>query len=331
MSSSAPPFVVLTGSTNYNQWYTSVHGLLLFHRVLDQIIGVIAPPPTDPNLLYRYNEAAQRAAGTIFGSVAPEIQAGISFTATPRAMMAHLATRYATSSSGGRFNALTRLVSISMEEDEKVDAWIQRLDDASRNFISSCPTGYSLMDMRNDMIVTALLHRANSKLAHVVPALLAQENLTRDHAQNSLRNEEARQLATTQVAALRAAAEAAARLAAADSNCAFCLRPGHDEGNCFKKRDAMKLAQEQVSSSSSSKPGNRRKRQAARKAAASEESEEYAGAASRISSSPSTLSHSDHWLADTGATASMTPHREWFQDYKPCLVRVRTANGSTLR
>jgi len=56
---------------------------------------------------------------------------------------------------------------------------------------------------------------------------------------------------------------------------------------------------------------------------------ESAGAASiRLSSSPSALPNT--WNADTGATAHMTPRREWFKSYTPCSVPIRVANGQVV-
>ncbi|KIJ53773.1 hypothetical protein M422DRAFT_154610, partial [Sphaerobolus stellatus SS14] len=37
------------------------------------------------------------------------------------------------------------------------------------------------------------------------------------------------------------------------------------------------------------------------------------------------------WVADTDATAHMTPHREWFHQYQPYMVPVRLANGVTIK
>ena len=38
----------------------------------------------------------------------------------------------------------------------------------------------------------------------------------------------------------------------------------------------------------------------------------------------------DSWNADTGATADMTPHREWFKSYGPSSVGIQVANGQVV-
>jgi hypothetical protein len=38
----------------------------------------------------------------------------------------------------------------------------------------------------------------------------------------------------------------------------------------------------------------------------------------------------DSWIADTGATSHMTPHREWFNQYSPCHTPVRLADNNII-
>ncbi|EKM73426.1 hypothetical protein AGABI1DRAFT_134795 [Agaricus bisporus var. burnettii JB137-S8] len=62
---------------------------------------------------------------------------------------------------------------------------------------------------------------------------------------------------------------------------------------------------------------------------------EFAGNASTPypspSPSPSTPLQLDadfHWLADTGATSHMTPHRHWFRSYTSHKIPIRLADNS---
>ena len=62
---------------------------------------------------------------------------------------------------------------------------------------------------------------------------------------------------------------------------------------------------------------------------------EFAGNASARSksplhSSPLQLNADFHWLADTGATSHMTPHRHWFKSYTHCKTPVRLANNTII-
>ena len=57
-------------------------------------------------------------------------------------------------------------------------------------------------------------------------------------------------------------------------------------------------------------------------------STECAGNASARSSSTSPTSSSLQWLADTGATSHMTPHRHWVRNYTPLRVPIKLADNS---
>ena len=46
-------------------------------------------------------------------------------------------------------------------------------------------------------------------------------------------------------------------------------------------------------------------------------------------STPTTPTNSD-WIADTGATAYMTPHRHWLRDYEPYVTPIRCANSEVV-
>ena len=38
----------------------------------------------------------------------------------------------------------------------------------------------------------------------------------------------------------------------------------------------------------------------------------------------------EKWLADTGATLHMTPHRHWFSSYTPHVIPITCANGQSI-
>ena len=59
-------------------------------------------------------------------------------------------------------------------------------------------------------------------------------------------------------------------------------------------------------------------------------STECAGNASARSSSTSPTSSSLQWLADTGATSHMTPHRHWVRNYTPLRVPIKLADNSVV-
>src|ERR1700761_4007116 len=70
----------------------------------------------------------------------------------------------------------------------------------------------------------------------------------------------------------------------------------------------------------------------------SQHSYEFAGGASNPSaphpSDPTGPIHADissEWIADTGATSHMTPHRHWFKEYTRYVVPIHLADGSVVK
>jgi hypothetical protein len=132
--------------------------------------------------------------------------------------------------------------------------------------------------------------------------------------------------------------------------CEFCSIRNHSQAMCrqykeFQSQACTSAAERQQARRqnhskppSSSKPSTSQttgssSSEAARTTQDSQGAEEYAGNAS-ITLSDSPLPHcslSTRWCADTGATSHMTPHRSWFEEYKPCSVPVRVANGTVVK
>ena len=55
---------------------------------------------------------------------------------------------------------------------------------------------------------------------------------------------------------------------------------------------------------------------------------EFAENASAPSTSPSPIPPNFDWLADTGATSHMTPHRHWVRNYSPLRIPIKLADNS---
>jgi transposase InsO family protein len=116
-----------------------------------------------------------------------------------------------------------------------------------------------------------------------------------------------------------------------DSNeCPFCSIEGHAQEDCYKyksaRNDAIKLVNERKADKRGG--GNKRKGKANRAKVEEEEVVEKAQRAQvRLAASPSSSADA-HWIADTGATSHMTPHRSWFTSYRPHVVPICVANDA---
>jgi len=111
-----------------------------------------------------------------------------------------------------------------------------------------------------------------------------------------------------------------------NKECLFCSRSNHVMEQCHLFRNAQKQAKDQVLNKNTAKAN----------AAEAQPAEEFAGNASTRSldhsdpSLPLQLNADFDWLADTGATSHMTPHRYWFKSYKPYKVTVCLADDSVI-
>jgi hypothetical protein len=112
--------------------------------------------------------------------------------------------------------------------------------------------------------------------------------------------------------------------------CPFCTIKGHTQEDCYKyksaRNDTIKLVKERKVDTRGG--GDKCKGKANRAKVEEEEVVEKAQRAQvRLAASPS-LSADAHWIADTGATSHMTPHRSWFTSYCPHVVPIRVANDA---
>jgi hypothetical protein len=92
------------------------------------------------------------------------------------------------------------------------------------------------------------------------------------------------------------------------------------------RNDAIKLVNERKADKRGG--GDKRKGKANRAKVEEDEVVEKAQRAQvRLAASPSSSADA-HWIADTGATSHMTPHRSWFTSYRPHVVPICVANDA---
>ncbi|KAI0358877.1 hypothetical protein OH77DRAFT_1366735, partial [Trametes cingulata] len=128
-------------------------------------------------------------------------------------------------------------------------------------------------------------------------------------------------------------------------SCTFCGRSGHSEDQCFAKRDASTEVKEKAAQRTQYQcSGKGKHKETASEASkdakdASDTAQESAGAATVSAGCASALlSTTDcaswlsspaaaNWNTDTGASAHMTPHRQWFRSYSPHVIPIHLANS----
>ena len=103
--------------------------------------------------------------------------------------------------------------------------------------------------------------------------------------------------------------------------CDFCSEKGHNVPNCASYKTQKAYVER------SKRRGARKAKDAENKANNAETPKEFAGNASARSNS--SITPPDYnWIADTGATSHMTPHRHWMRNYTPYRTPVRLADNT---
>ena len=244
-------------------------------------------------------------------------------------MWTTLEATYHQKRAGSRFNAYDDLFSIRKVDDESLQSLINRVDESMKNCQSLRPKNFDIAALDKELTSMVLIRALPDEYSHFVSSLLLMDKLDKDTVQQAFLTEEIqRRRRATDI--LSAAAMSAA---STSTVCEFCGRSGHSQSTCR----AFSNAQEKACSNAAKGPQWRRPQQArkAQDTAATLPAAEFAGNASatpdfRDPSSP-IQPHADFsWNADTGCTATMTPHRHWIRNYRPYRVLVELANGSII-
>lgn len=115
--------------------------------------------------------------------------------------------------------------------------------------------------------------------------------------------------------------------------CDFCGKLGHTLPYCLRMKEARESYND---SKSKGKPqGKKATANSAQDTAENpQEVAEFAGNASSLDftnpHSPLISDAGTDWNTDTGATCHMTPHRHWFNTYKPQVTPIRLANDQII-
>jgi hypothetical protein len=104
--------------------------------------------------------------------------------------------------------------------------------------------------------------------------------------------------------------------------CNFCGIPGHIERHCQRFKAAQANARASSTSSSDS--------QSSKPPSYDHQCSHVAITASLKCANTSELPPDLSWIADTGATLHMTPHQQWFTDYKPHRIPICVANNAVV-
>lgn len=340
------------GIIKYTEWEKAMFGRLMSVGGARIVTGEEVPPllePDNPNSINAWNSyllRSDRAAGEIYQWLDEGNKIHVdAIRSKPALMWAKLREVHSKSAPNARFNSLSDLFNVRLRDNETLTQLCARVKGTMQRIQSLRPPPilgqdgtikpvYTL-EMLDDELCSMAMLRAlpRDDYASFISSVLMLNNLTNDTVEEAFRTEEVQRTAAEEEAT--AAAAAAARAI----KCYLCDKD-HKITDCPVLQSARTHVKKDDGNSKSKKRGGRRGGNAAAKVAAETPKVEEGcdgpavkaeAAVCRSSSSPNTPSDL-LWNTDSGATCSMTPHREWFipDTFRPWRVRIHLANDATV-
>ncbi|KIM66588.1 hypothetical protein SCLCIDRAFT_21727 [Scleroderma citrinum Foug A] len=338
-SSSTPSFPKLC-SSNYSTWKGEMKAFL--HT---KSLWTIA----------KWDIRADKAAGQLYLLLSAKQRTHINAVQDdPAQIWSTLETIHLQQRPGARFNAWDDFFSIRKKQDESLTSLIARIEDSMSKIQQLRPkdasTPYTIKDLDNELICIAMVRSLGDEYSHFASSLLLFQSLEKDRLKEAFLAEELQRMRRPE---LTSGSEAV--LFASGSNCkcppsvscSFCEYSNH----CIHKCQNLVKAKSNYLSQKSkhTKKGGNSANQASDASSSSQppaewssgsqsasQAMEFAGNASLCSLDlssplyPLQLDADVHWVADTGATAHMTPHRHWMRNYTPKCVPVKLADNKVI-
>jgi transposase InsO family protein len=316
----------------------------------------------DRKALESWDDIDSRSAGAISLALsADERNALREHLDSGSALWSAIKARHVVDKPTSRYNAYSEFFGLRLAPGEKLDVFAGRVVESMRHIQQRRPEQYDITKLDKELTAVAVIRALaeepscrtlvatllsdDSKLGDVTQLRdrLVSEDISRETtpALYGLQKSEHGVLLTLAPPATAAVATAApaakkpksapaassssgASFASSSSStspkCAYCGKLNHTEDRCYKKRlERLEQLEKQLAASPAS----------ARVATAP--AAEFAGSATTASPnhSPSSPDIADNlWIADTGATAHMSPHRQFFATYESCSTPVRLADGN---
>jgi len=172
----------------------------------------------------------------------------------------------------------------------------------------------------------AMVRALPEEFSNFASSLLLMDKLDKASIQQAFVSEESQRRHCASEAPAVASALAASSASAALLKCLFCLMTGHVMEKCHHFLKMQQDAQQSVKN-------NRAKGRKANKVqeAKVEEVVKFVGNASACSLLDSSTPQNDSdfdWLADTGASSHMTPHRQWLHKYMSMCIPIKLADDT---
>lgn len=307
---------------------------LLMMRKVWRIVEGTKVKPAETEKLEAWEEEKQEAVGCILLGLNTAHRSTLTkeHLQDPKVLWDHLKAQHVLQNAAYRFNAYTDLFECKKKEGESLVALKDRVVALHNRVVATRPTDFKLSDLENDLKCMALIRALPPSLSAFQSSLsvLLGNDMKFDKLSEAYRTQDLNLQhngESTVLANAATSSSSSSSLAVDRPYCTWCKRHGHVEEKCFNRAALIKLGDLELEKSGKWKKG--KKSTSANQAEVVEfgGSAEEAGTASSLNYLDVFLSK---WLADTGATSHMTPHREWFWSYEPYVVPIRLANGTVV-
>jgi hypothetical protein len=226
---------------------------------------------------------------------------------------------------GTRFNAYDDLFSIRKRDEEDLQSLINRVDDSIHRIRDLRSTGFTLDQLDDELASMTLIRALPDDYNAFVSSLLLKDDLDNISVQNVFVREDNQGKRRQDDSPTVGSA-----LAASSTSCTFCGFTGHSQDVCRQYARAKDQFLKNRTKGKNKSTNNTNNSSQPQDTASVSQVTEFAGNASALSTSSSPTPPNLEWLADTGATSHMTPHRHWVRNYSPMRMPIRLADNSLI-
>ncbi|KAL5521963.1 hypothetical protein ACEPAF_1819 [Sanghuangporus sanghuang] len=302
--------------------------------------GQEAKPSAPAEAVQLWEEKAKQAAGLIYQRIEHSMQVMVQdYMDDPVKMWTELQKINEQDNPAARFNAYDEFFNITKKEDESLTNLVSRVELALHKIRSTRSSTLKLEEFENELACACLIRALPEDYASFRSAVLLMKEFKWNNLKEAFAQEQQNRQKRIQLqpqAMFTSTSSAVKPISSQGVTCTFCGIPKHTEENCYMKQAASKDAHVRAKKNREEKRRKGRKGQKAHVAQQDEsaESAEFAGNASALDytnpHSPLIPDAGTDWIADTGATCHMTPHRHWFTKYSTNHTPICLANNQVI-
>ena len=333
----------LTGSDNYKDWADEILGAVLrkgAYSVLDGSLPKPIPATGNADEIKDWNNKSQYIAGLILGTITSGPKVHLTSKFDGPTMWKELKSAYELSSSASRFNALEALLS-TKQDGQPLTSLLGTVSTRVEDFNKAQPADYEIKTLMDELFCWVVIRSLDPSQYDLRLSLIKEKSITREKCIDLVKAVEEGLMGNTETANAFFTRSGTSTVSPAlipglsATPCVWCLSkgrstvaPSHSLASCTGF--ASSLEHNRKNQGNQAKNSAKPKVQSKQAAHQAEEvATEFAGTASR-SLPPSTAPSDDSWISDSGATSSMTSHREWIHGMTPWSVPIRLGDDSII-